>query len=142
MKFLPDPDDEPPDEELTPTELHDRFERNTNMTAEEGRDALESERNEIYKRRNSDAAQEGDEPLEDFIRLAETPASEWEDKDDGFNEVEEARELLDFVDRTAAQGATREKDGALIPEEEPHYGKQEWSLVRWGVDPFPDDDVP
>lgn len=141
-KYLPDPPEEPPDDELTPDQLHDRFERVTNITAQEGREVLESKRNEVYKRRNSSQAQEGDEPLEDFIRLAETPASEWQDKDDGFNEVEEAKELLDFVDRTAAQGAEKEKEGAMLPDEEPHYGKQEMSLMRWGVDVFPEDEYP
>jgi hypothetical protein len=141
-KYLPDVPEDPPDEELTPSQLHDRFERVTNLDADELREVKDSERNRVYKERNSDAAQPGDEPLDDAIRLAETPASEWEDKDDAFNEVEEARELLDFVDRTAAQGASRDKDRAMIPEEEPHYGKQEMSLVRWGVDPYPDDSYP
>lgn len=141
-EYLPDPPDEPRDEELTPNQLHDRFESVTNMTAAEGRRALEDPRNDAYKSRNSEAAQPGDEPLEDFIKLAETPASEWRDVDDGFNEVEEARELLDFVDRTAAQGVDRPPADEALVEEEPHYGKQEWSLVRWGVDPYPEDDVP
>lgn len=142
MPYTPDPSDKPPDEELTPQQLHNRFERVTNMTAEEGRQALEDPRNRAYKRRNSEKSQPGDEPLEDFIRLAETPASEWSDEDDGFNEVKQAEELLNFVDRTAAQGADRPpKDEALV-EDEPHYDKQEWSLIRWGVDPYPDDGVP
>jgi len=141
-KYLPDPPEEPDQDELTPTQLHDRFESVTNLDADEMREVKSSERNRIYKERNSGAAQPGDEPLDDAIRLAETPASEWSDEDDGFNEVAEAKELLNFVDRTATQGASREKDGAMIEEEEPHYGKQEMSLIRWGVDPFPDDSYP
>jgi hypothetical protein len=70
MPYTPDPTDKPPDDELTPQQLHDRFERVTNMTAEEGRQALEDPRNQAYKRRNSEKSQPGDEPLEDFIRLA------------------------------------------------------------------------
>lgn len=136
MKYLPEPPDEPEDEKLSAEELHDRWEDVTNLGAAELRDVLDSERNDEYKERNSEMAQEGDEPLRDAIMLAETPAEEWDEE-----EVEEAREALDFISRTAAQGAEKEKEGAMLPEE-PHYGKQEMSLVRWGVDPFPEDGWP
>lgn len=136
MVELPTIDDTPPDEELSGPEMHDRWTDATNLTASELRDVKESKRNKIYKERNSGASQPGDEPLDDAIRLAETPKSEWGDKDDGFNEYEEAEEALNFLRRTGAQGAScSDRDRAMIEEEEPHYGKQEMSLVRWGFDP-------
>jgi hypothetical protein len=139
-KYLPEVPDNPPDEELTGHEMHDRWEQVTNMDAQGLRYLKQSERNERYLERNSDEAQERNEPLNDAIRLAETPASQWEDEDDGFNEVKQAEEALNFIRRTAAQGASQDKDRAMIEDERPHYGKQEMSLARWALDPFPEED--
>lgn len=135
MKFLPDPSDDPPDEELTPRQLHDRFEKNTNLDPRLVDDLRASEAFEEYRDAKSGGQPIG-EPLDDYERLATTPASEWEDKDDGFNEVEEAEELLDYVDRTAAQGADGQELG------DTGVTKQELSLLTWGVDVDPEDEFP
>jgi hypothetical protein len=126
--------DDPPDEELTPNELHDRFESVTNLEADGLREFKDSKFNAAYLEQNSEQAQEGNEPLNDAIRLAETPADEWRDKDDGFNEVEEAEELLDFQRRT--QGAIESQglgDNYLTDEEV--MPKREAASIRWGIDP-------
>lgn len=133
--FLPDPPDDPPDDELTPTELHDRFEAATNLSPAAADRLVESEPFAIYGEEKS-GGQPLMEPLDDYVRLKETPADEWRDVDDGFNEVEEAEELLDYVDRTAAQGA----DGTELGDT--GHTKQELSLMTWGVDPFPEDGFP
>jgi hypothetical protein len=135
MTFLPDPSDDPPDEELTPVELHDRFEQNTNLDPRLVDDLKESEAFETY-RSEKQGGQPVEQPLDDYERLARTPAAEWEDIDDGFNEVEQARELLDYLERTAAQGAQGKELG------ETGVSKQEMSLLTWGVDPFPEDEFP
>jgi hypothetical protein len=126
--------DDPPDEELTPNQLHDRFESVTNLQADALRDFKDSKFNDAYLDQNSEQAQDGNEPLNDAIRLAETPADEWRDKDDGFNEVAEAEELLDFQRRT--QGAIKSQGlGENYLTDEEVMPKREAASIRWAIDP-------
>jgi len=125
---------DPPDDELTPRQLYDRFEDAVNLDVEELRAFKASEYNEAYNSMKSEAAQPGDEPLDDVIRLSETPASMWRDVDDGFNEVEEARELLSFQRRTQAQIGSQGLGENYLTEAR-NMQKREAASIRWGIDP-------
>jgi len=124
----------PPDDALTPQLLHDRVEAVTNLDAEQLRAFKRSDYNAAYLQVASDAAQPGDEPLDDTIRLLETPAAAYRDIDDGFNEVEEARELLDFQRRTQAQIASQGLGSNFLTDAE-NMQKREAASIRWGIDP-------
>jgi hypothetical protein len=129
--------DDPPDEDLTPTQLHDRFESVTNLQADQLRAFKDSKYNDAYLEQNSEQAQTGNEPLEDAIRLAETPADEWRDEDDGFNEVAEAEELLNFQRRTQGQIKSQGLGDNYLTDERVMQ-KREAASIRWAIDP--DDD--
>ena len=124
----------PPDDELTPQQLQDRVEEALNLDADELRAFKRSDYNAAYLQVASDAAQPGDEPLDDTIRLLETPASAYRDVDDGFNEVEEARELLDFQRRTQGQIASQGL-GSNFLTDEMDMQRREAASIRWGIDP-------
>jgi len=126
--------DDPPDADLTPEQLHDRIDEVTNLTADELRAFKGSDFNQEYNRVKSDAAQPGDEPLDDVIRLLETPASEYRDLDDGFNEIEEGRELLSFQRRTQAQIAAQGLGENYLTDLEVMQVREAAS-IRWGIDP-------
>jgi|SRR6056297_794588 len=125
---------DPPDDELTPEELYERFEAAVNVTAEELREFQDSLYNRAYLESNSEQAQPGDEPLEDAIELLETPADEWRDLDDGFNEVEEAEELLDFQRRTQGQIKSQGLGENYLTDER-DMTKREAASIRWAIDP-------
>ena len=125
---------EPPDEELTPAELRDRVFDVVNLSVSELRAFRDSPYNEAYLDGNSSKAQRGNEPLDDVIRLLDTPESDWEDAADGFNEVEEARELLDFQRRTQAQIASQGL-GSNFLTDEMDMQRREAASIRWGIDP-------
>jgi len=72
---------DPPDDQLGPAELHDRVEATVNLDVEELEAFQDSQFNESYLEQASEAAQPGDEPLEDTIRLLETPRYQYEDVD-------------------------------------------------------------
>jgi len=124
----------PPDDALPPEQLHDRVDATVNLDASELRAFRDSELNQAYLEQASEAAQSGDEPLEDTIQLLETPRSEYRDVDDGFNEVEEAEELLSFQRRKQAiidsQGL-----GENFLTDLQVMQKREAALIRWGNDP-------
>ena len=124
----------PPDDDLTPAELYDRVEDITNLTVEELQAFKGSDYNEIYNARKSDAAQRKDEPLDDVIRLLSTEPAEWRDVDDGFNEVREAEELLNFQRRTQAQIASQGLGENYLTEEQ-DMTMREAASIRWGIDP-------
>jgi hypothetical protein len=126
--------DDPPDRDLTPQQLHDRIDEVTNLSADELRAFKDSDFNETYNRVKSDAAQPGDEPLDDAIRLLETPASEYRDMDDGFNEIEEGRELLSFQRRTQAQIKSQGLGENYLTDLEVMQVREAAS-IRWGIDP-------
>lgn len=128
---------DPPDDELTPTELYDRVESVTNLDVAELEAFQESKYNEAYLESNSEQAQPGDEPLEDAIRLLETPADEYRDLDDGFNEVDEAEELLDFQRRTQGQIESQGLGENYLTDAK-DMTKREAASIRWGIDPDAD----
>lgn len=128
------PSDVPPDEELTPDELHDRFEAATDLTASELRQFENSPFNAAYLDANSEQSQPGDEPLDDAITLLETPADQWSDADDGFNEVKQAEELLDFH-RSKGALANEQGLGENFLTDAEAVTKREAALIRWGDDP-------
>jgi hypothetical protein len=127
MKNIFDPLDEPPDEELSTIELHDRWEQSTNLSAAELRAFRDSEYNAAYLAQNSDQAQGGNEPLNDAIMLATTPADEW-----GAEERSEALEALDWIDRHGSQAEDGLGENFLTDNE--RVTKREAAGIRWGVD--------
>lgn len=74
------------------------------------------------------------EPVDDMIRLLETPASEYECEDDGFNECEEAQQAISFISRMQGN-----ESGEPVPGTDPPISKRDMSLYAWGVDPDQDD---
>jgi hypothetical protein len=131
--------DEPPDEDLSPGELHDRWEAATNLDVAALERLRSSEANATYLEENSKQAQTGNEPLTDAIRLAETPASEWSDEADGFDEVAEAQEALDYgrrsLEQPTGENVIFEGDGVALT-------KREIADARWGFDRDPSDGWP
>ena len=125
---------DPPDDELTPRQLYDRFEEVTNLTASELKSFRDSDYNEEYLEGNSDRAQRGNEPLDDVITLLETPPEQWRDVEDGFNEIAEAREMLDFQRRTQAQIKSQGLGSNTLPEYD-DMTFREAASIRWGIDP-------
>jgi len=123
-----------PDDELTPRQLHDRVDAVVNLTVDELEAFRASEYNQDYLEANSDRAQEGNEPLDDVITLLETPPDQWRDVDDGFNEIAEARELLDFQRRTQAQIKSQGLGSNTIAEYD-DMTFREAASIRWGIDP-------
>lgn len=114
-----------------PQEIHDELANATNMTPDQLRRMKDTPEWEAYGEAKS-GGEDLNEPVNDMIRLLETPASEYEDEDDGFNEVEEANQALDFLSRMKG-----------VDEGEPvgdtGISKRDFSLYGWGFDPDQDD---
>jgi hypothetical protein len=108
------------------------FQDRVNMTGSELEAWGDSDNYDAYEERKN-KGQPIDEPREDVMRLLDTPKSQWEDKDDGFNEVEQANEVLSFTSRM--QGV---EDGDPMPGTDPELSKRDASLINWGFDPNPD----
>lgn len=121
---------------MNPQDIHDELARATNMTPAELRDLKQTKNWDIYGERKS-GGEDLDEPVDDMIRLLETPADQYEDKDDGFNEVEEANQALSFLGRMKGV-----EDGEPMPDSEPPMSKRDMSLLAWGYDPRPEDKFP
>ncbi len=113
-------------------EVWEEFNDTINMTPGELEAWEESDNYEAYKERKS-AGQPIDEPREDIMTLLGTPKSEWEDEDDGFNEVSQAREAVGFVNRMKAN-----EQGDPMPDTDPGLSKRDASLINWGYDPSPE----
>jgi hypothetical protein len=125
---------DPPDDALTPEQLYDRVEDTVNLSVDDLFAFKRSEYNEAYNAQKSDAAQPKDEPLDDVIRLLSTPPEAWKDEDDGFNEVQEAEELLDFQRRTQAQ-IDSQGLGMNFLTDDRDVTIREAASIRWGIDP-------
>jgi len=119
-----------------PMKIHDELANATNMTPSELDDLTETKNWDIYGERKS-GGEDLNEPVDDMIRLLETPASEYEDTDDGFNEVEEANQALSFLARMKGV-----EDGEPMPNSDPPMSKRDMSLLAWGYDPEPEDNFP
>jgi len=139
MAYNPNLDFETDTEKLSPAQAHDRWEDVTNLDTPELERLEDSRRNELYL----DAAEgnQGDDnppipggPLDDAQHLASTPRDEW-----GPDERAEAEEALNFLSRTLPQFEQSEGE-PLIEDEPPKIHKDELSIMRWGVDPNPEDD--
>jgi len=125
-------------EDTSPAEAHDLWEQETNLEAPQLRAVRDGPRNEAYLDDASDGREESDGPipggpLDDAIHLAETPADEW-----GADEKAEAREALNYKDRTLEQYGANEGE-PLLPDDDPDFHTGEWALVRWGFAPEEDD---
>ena len=125
---------DPPDDQIGPAELRDRMLDVVNLSADQLRAFKDSEYNAEYRNRNSQQAQPADEPLDDVIDLLETQADQWRDVDDGFNEVEEAEELLDYHRRTQPQIKSQGLGENYLTDAE-DMTLREAASIRWGVDP-------
>jgi len=113
-------------------DIFSEFQDSVNMGADELRDWRESAQFEAYTEHKS-GGQEPTEPINDAIQLLETPKSEWSCKDDGFNECEQAEELVNFNSRMGAN-----ESGDPIPGTDPPLSKRDASLLSWGQDSNPD----
>jgi hypothetical protein len=113
-------------------EVWEEFQNRVNMTPGELRSWKDSDNFDVYRERKS-GGEDITQPVNDAIRLLETPKADWKDKDDGFNEVEEAEQLLDFTSRM--RGVNK---GEPMPDTDPPLSKRDASLINWAFDPNPD----
>jgi hypothetical protein len=138
MSYRPKTDFQTDTEQLTPQQAHDRFEKITNLDSGELERLENSRRNEIYLER-AEGNQGADDPpipggpLADVQHLAGTPRSQYTE-----DERAEVDELVNFHSRTLAQFEQSEGE-PLIEDEPPRIHKDEFSIMRWGVDPKPGD---
>jgi len=109
--------------------VFEEFQETVNMTVGELDAWEESDNRRVYAEKKS-GGQPIDEPLDDVRRLLETPKDEWRDVDDGFNEVEEAEEVINFVGRMS-EG----QQGEPMSGTDPKLSKRDGSLLNWGRDP-------
>jgi hypothetical protein len=107
------------------------FRETVNMTPGELDAWAQSDNYDAYEERKN-KGQPIDEPRHDVQRLLETPKSQWADEDDGFNEVEQANEVLGFVSRMRGV-----EQGEAMPGTDPELSKRDASLINWGFDPSP-----
>lgn len=114
-------------------EEYSEFQDNVTMTQDELEAWRESDNRKVYAQRKS-AGENIDVPLNDVQRLKSTPKSEWEDKDDGFNEVEQAQQVNNFISRMRAVD-----QGDPMPGTDPELSKRDASLLNWGFDPNPNE---
>jgi len=134
MVIIPD---DPPDEELTPAQLRERVFSVVNLSLQDLEAFRESDYNRVYLEENSDRAQPGNQPLDDLIRLLRTDAEDWRDEDDGFNEVAEAEELLDYQRRAQAQIRSQGLGENTLSGLDDMTAREAAS-IRWGIDPDSD----
>jgi len=116
-----------------PMKIHDDLAAETNMSPDQLREFKRSDNFEAY----ADAKTGGEppeEPVDDMIRLLETPADEYRDADDGFNEVEEGQQALSFLSRMKGND-----QGEPTPGTDPPLSKRDMSLYAWGFDPDQND---
>ena len=110
------------------------FRELTNLDADQLRRFRDSDLNEQYLEANSSEAQPGNEPLNDTIRLLETPVEQWRDVDDGFNEIQEAKENISFNKRSQAQTEAQGLGKNYLDDAETMQVR-EAAHIRWGFDP-------
>jgi len=105
-------------------EFHDLV----NMGAKELGTWADSDNYDIYEEKKS-GGEPIDKPREDIQRLLNTNKENWRDKDDGFNEVEEANQAISFINRMSAV-----EEGDPMPGTDPELSKRRASLLNWGHD--------
>jgi len=111
-----------------PLDVHEKFTDRVNMSVDELEDWKNSNQFDVYAEKKS-GGEPVEKPVDDAIRLIETPADEWADEDDGFNEVEEAQQLLSFTSRMQGN-----ESGDPMAGSDPPLSKRDASLLSWGVD--------
>jgi hypothetical protein len=111
--------------------VFEEFNDRVNMSPAELDAWADSDNYDAYSERKS-GGQPIDEPREDVVRLLDTPKDQWRDADDGFNEVEQAKEAVGFIDRM-----TGVENGEPMPDTDPELSKRDASLLNWGHDPNP-----
>jgi len=116
---------------MSKDEVFREFQDRVNMSPGELESWRDSENRDIYADRKG-GGQPIDEPLDDVIQLLETPKSDWQDKDDGFNEIEQANEVLAFTGRMKEA-----EQGDPMSGSDPSLSKRDASLLNWGLDPNP-----
>lgn len=113
-----------PEEQKEVNEVYRNFRNSVNMTERELREWRDDPR--------SRKASLSREPINDVIRLLDTPKRNWSNKEDGFNEIKEAKEVISFNARMS-----KVNEGEHVAE--PNLSKQDISLANWGRR---DSDVP
>jgi len=116
---------------MNPREIHDELARETNMTPDQLRRLKDSPEWQAYGEAKS-GGEDLNEPVNDMIRLLETPADEYACKDDGFDECEEGQQALDFL---ARMKGVEPGD----PVGDTGISKRDFSLYGWGFDPDQND---
>jgi len=109
-------------------DVFEDFNDRVNMSVSELEAWKNSEQFDTYAEKKS-GGENINKPVDDAIRLLETPKADWEDTDDGFNEVEEAEQLLSFTSRMQGN-----ESGEPMPGSDPPLSKRDSSLLNWGVD--------
>ena len=115
----------------SPQEIHDELARETNMTADQLRRMKDTPEWEAYGEAKS-GGEDLNKPVNDMIRLLETPADEYSCEDDGFNECEEGQQALDFLNRMKGVEPGE-------PVGDTGISKRDFALYGWGLDPDQDD---
>lgn len=115
----------------SPQEIHDELANATNMTPDQLDRMKDTPEWQAYGEAKS-GGEDLNKPVNDMIRLLETPASEYRDVDDGFNEVEEANQALSFLSRMKGNEPGE-------PVGDTGISKRDFSLYGWGFDPDQND---
>jgi len=116
-----------------PQQIHDELASATNMAPDQLRALQDSDTFAEYADAKS-GGEAPEKPVNDMIRLLETPRDEYSCEDDGFNECEEGQQALSFISRMQGN-----EQGEPIPGTEPPVSKRDMSLYAWGVDPDQND---
>lgn len=127
-EIFPIPSD-PDEEQLDNQELKSRLQSVVNLTPAQLRSFRESNYNDAYLEANSSGAQPGNEPLNDIIRLLETPWYDWTDRDRA-----DAEEALNWWRRHGAQIRSRGLGENYLTDAK-NMQKSEAAAIRWGRDP-------
>jgi len=121
--------DKPDDDKLDKQALKGRLKSVVNLTPAQLREFRDSKYNQAYLDQNSSGAQPGNEPLNDIIRLLETPWYDWTKRD-----VQDAQEALNWWRRHGKQMQSRGLGDNFLTDNE-DMQKSEASGIRWGRDP-------
>jgi len=114
-----------------PQQLHDELAGMTNMTPAQLERMKDTPEWQAYGEAKS-GGEDLDEPVDDMIRLLETPRDEYSCEDDGFNECEEAQQAISFLSRMKGNESGE-------PVGDTGISKRDFSLYGWGYDPDQND---
>jgi len=114
-----------------PRKIHDRLARMTNMTPQQLERMKQTPEWQAYAEAKS-GGESVNKPVNDMIRLLETPADQYECEDDGFNECEQGQQAIDFLSRMKGVEPGE-------PVGDTGISKRDFSLYGWGFDPDQND---